>query len=185
MRSATASAPTAWQLSHLIDIGELLQQLCAASPGTGSPATTPLPLDAAPATTDLATVDPRWYLFPDAESTTRYLDPADVLDAYLAERITTAPPGQTLTYTVSSEGPSSDCTPDRVLIGFSLTVTPDDPVLCCDSGDGVAYIDRVDGAWFVTSAEILAMQVTTLRYESQATKSSNIEGSSRSVVKPR
>jgi hypothetical protein len=135
-----------------------------ASPDPSSSAITPALLDTAPATTDLATVEQRSFLFPDAESTMRYLDPVDVLDAYLADRITTAPPGQTVTYTVSPDGPPFDGSPDRVLIGFELTVTPDDPALCCDSGNGVAYIEQVDGAWFVMSAEISAMQVTTLRY---------------------
>lgn len=120
--------------------------------------------DAVPLNTAPATVAPRAFLFPDAVSTTRYTDPREALDAYLADRVTTAPAAETVTYTVSSAGPPFDGSPDRVLIGFSLTVTPDDPELCCDSGDGVAYVEQVDDAWFVTSAEINAMQVHTLGY---------------------
>jgi hypothetical protein len=114
---------------------------------------------------------PHSFLFPDSSSGTHYADPRDALDGYLADRATTAPPGETVTYTVNSDGPPFDGAADRVPIGFSLTVTPDDPAHCCDSGDGVAYVERVDGSWFVTSAEIRAMQVHTLGYSDDGTVS--------------
>lgn len=131
-----------------------------------------VPSGTEPAATDPAPAAARWFLFPDAASPTRYLDPRDAVDAYLADRTTTtAPPGETVTYTVSSDGPPFDGAEDQVAIGFSLTVTPDDAALCCDSGDGIARVELVDGAWFVKSAEIYAMQVYALGYSSDGTVS--------------
>lgn len=118
----------------------------------------------APAATNAPAAEPAFFLFPDAASEVRFEDPRAAVDAYLADRVTTSPPGQTVTYTVAQDGPPFDGGEDRVLIGFSLTVTPDDPELCCDSGDGVASVALVDGAWFVTSAQTLGIVIDVLSY---------------------
>ena len=104
------------------------------------------------------------FLFPEPGSDVRFDDPVAAFDAYLADRMTTAPAGQTVTYEITTPTPPFDGGEDRPVLGFSLTVTPDDPALCCDSGDGIAYLQLVDAAWFVRSAEIIAMQVTDLSY---------------------
>jgi hypothetical protein len=109
-------------------------------------------------------VDEPVFLFPDMNSADRYDDPVAVMDAYFADRMTTAPPGATYTYTVSTDGPRVGDTDDRVLIQFEITVVPDDETLCCDSGNGYAVVERVDGSWFVSAAGNDAMQIVRLSY---------------------
>lgn len=128
-------------------------------------------------TAEAGTGEQHSYLFPDATNTTRYLDPVDALDAYLADRVATAPHGETVTYVVGEQVMPLDGAPDRQRIAFSLLVTPDDAELCCDGGDGIASIERDGDAWFVSSAEIISMQVATRRYADDGVVSGSFEPS--------
>ena len=118
----------------------------------------------APADTTMVPVETPQFLFPEPGSDVRFVDPVAALDAYLADHMSTAPGGAIVTYEITTTTPPFEGGEDQPMLGFSLTLTPDDPALCCDSGDGVAYLQLVDGAWFVRSAEITAMRVTELSY---------------------